>query len=105
MFSLISCYAGPFSIPQEELVTHVSVHSGFTNPEVVQRRQECEVACHEDECRDAEGASVCPGGTICTTTRRSADRWVAEACSDAGLANDVDENCCDGKPMTIPHSS
>lgn len=93
-----------FPIPVEELVTHVSVHSGFANPEVVQQRQQCTVQCHEDECRGAEGKNVCESEP-CYTTRRSAKPFEAEECSNAGEANDVHENCCDGKPMTIPHSS
>lgn len=94
-----------FSIPIEaELVTHVSVHTGFKNPEVVQQRQQCTVQCHEDECKGADG-DKCPEGMRCTTTKRSANKWEAAACSDSSEADDVHENCCDGKPLTIPLDS
>jgi len=91
-----------FTIPLEEVVTHVSVHTGFKDPEVVQQRQQCTVQCHEDECRGADGAPMCQEGMRCTTTKRSANPLEASACSASSEADDVYENCCDGKPLTIP---
>lgn len=73
-------------------MTHVSVHDGFENVEVVQSRPMCTKVCHSTEC----GSGGCPGeNTTCYSTNEDTCGSQTETGFESGWS------CCDGMPKGI----
>lgn len=85
------------------LMTHVSVHSGFEEAEVIQARPTCTEPCHPSECATSAGVSACVGNATCYSMKPADGTYAAECSTstETGLPLDFHGHCCDGLPKSI----
>jgi len=81
-----------FVLRSTDLMTHLSVFDGFTNPEVIQDRPTCETPCHPSECAATCGENASAPET-CYSTTPSLDCSTEQ---ETGHLTDLDRVCCDG---------
>lgn len=79
-------------------MTHLSVHDGFENVEVIQERPSCETPCDASECAIPCGT----GADTCFTTTPALDCSTSKV---TGHTTDADRVCCDGLERSIDITS